>query len=77
MSINLIKKARTRTTNVKFVNPAGRHGGKGSTLAHKEISKLISESKNLDEFITKINSWADNRLLGGRNALPEEILINL
>jgi hypothetical protein len=61
---------RTPTRDVRFVNPAGRHGGPGSTIAHNEILSIIDTSPDYATFVTRLQQWASNRLQGGANALP-------
>ncbi|WP_172979363.1 RHS repeat-associated core domain-containing protein [Pseudomonas kitaguniensis] len=65
-----IYELRTAISNVKFVNPSGHHGGKGSTKAHNEILKVIDNSKDYSEFRKGLNEWAGRRLEGGSDALP-------
>lgn len=62
---------RTKTGDVKFVNPAGFHGGLGSGTAHREIFALIDQSSSFADFKAKLRDWASRRLEGGANALPE------
>jgi hypothetical protein len=71
VKMEIIKKFRSKTSKVNFVNPPGRHGGKGSTKAHNELLKLIDSSNSFEEYIKKLNTWADKRLEGGRNSLPK------
>ncbi|MCL2151750.1 MAG: DUF4280 domain-containing protein [Oscillospiraceae bacterium] len=66
-----IKSLRTPTEDVKFVNPKGRHGGKGSTKAHNEILDIVDTSSNYEEFESRLNDWADSRFEGGSGALPK------
>jgi len=65
-----IKNLRTKIEDVIFKNPPGKHGGPGSTTAHNEILDLIDNSKNYDEFKNKLVDWAEDRLEGGKDALP-------
>jgi hypothetical protein len=62
---------RTLTSDVRFVNPPGRHGGRGSTTAHNEMLAIIDSSTNYAEFKSRLQTWANNRLEGGAAALPE------
>ncbi|AHZ72930.1 hypothetical protein OU5_5851 [Pseudomonas mandelii JR-1] len=65
-----IYELRSAISDVKFVNPAGHHGGKGSTKAHNEILDIIDNSKDHSEFRKGLNEWAGRRLEGGADALP-------
>lgn len=71
VSMSDIKSLRTPTKDVKFVNPQGVHGGKGSTKAHNELLDIVDNSKNYDQFVTGLNKWANSRLPNGINDLPE------
>ncbi|WP_200880589.1 hypothetical protein [Clostridium drakei] len=66
-----IKELRTLTKDVKFVNPKGIHGGRGSTTAHNELLKIIDNSPDYDTFIRRLNNWANYRLDGGIESLPK------
>ena len=66
-----IKDLRSLTKDVKFVNPKGVHGGKGSTTAHNELLKIIDSSTDYDMFIRRLNNWANYRLDGGIDSLPK------
>jgi hypothetical protein len=61
---------RTIIKDVKFINPIGRHGGKGSTAAHNEILDIIDTSSNYEVFKRRLQNWASYRLDGGTDALP-------
>jgi hypothetical protein len=61
---------RTPTSQVRFTNPPGVHGGPGSTAAHNEILQIIDSSPNFATFRQRLQQWANNRLEGGANALP-------
>jgi hypothetical protein len=61
---------RTIINDVKFVNPSGIHGGKGSTLAHNELIKIIDSSLDYKTFARRLQNWATYRLEGGAGALP-------
>lgn len=65
-----IAELRTAISEVNFVNPAGKHGGPGSTAAHNELLKLIDSSTSYEAFVRELNAWAARRLLGGVDALP-------
>ncbi len=65
-----IKEMRTLTKDVKFVNPVGKHGGRGSTKAHNEILKIIDSSKDYESFVKRLNEWAQKRMENGIMDLP-------
>lgn len=65
-----IRVLRSRIGEVRFVNPAGQHGGLGSTTAHNEIIRLIDTSSSYGEFVSRLQGWAAGRLEGGVRALP-------
>jgi hypothetical protein len=65
-----IAEMRTPTSQVRFKNPPGRHGGPGSTAAHNEILDIIDTSPDYATFKTRLQQWANNRLEGGAAALP-------
>ncbi|MDU4910903.1 polymorphic toxin-type HINT domain-containing protein [Clostridium baratii] len=66
-----IKDLRSVISDVKFKNPAGQHGGLGSTKAHNELIGIVNSSIDYDSFIRRLNNWANYRLEGGINSLPE------
>lgn len=70
VSAEQIFELRSAISEVKFVNPSGHHGGKGSTRAHNEILEVIDGSKDYNEFRKGLNEWAGRRLDGGVDALP-------
>jgi RHS repeat-associated protein len=61
---------RTAISQVRFVNPAGRHGGFGSTTAHNELLGIIDSSTSYTQFVRRLQNWANYRLQGGVSALP-------
>jgi hypothetical protein len=65
-----IQELRTAISDVRFVNPAGRHGGFGSTAAHNELLEIIDSSLGREQFVRRLQNWANYRLEGGVNALP-------
>ena len=75
ISAEQIKDLRTLTSEVEFVNPSGIHGGRGSTAAHNELLKIIDTSSDYDTFVRRLNNWANYRLKGGIEALPEGLQI--
>ncbi|SFA47593.1 Pre-toxin TG [Parageobacillus thermantarcticus] len=66
-----IKELRTAIEDVKFVNPKGVHGGKGSTRAHNELLEIIDSSPDYATFKRRLQNWANYRLEGGVESLPE------
>ena len=75
VSAEQIKNLRTSTSEIEFVNPSGVHGGRGSTKAHNELLKIIDTSNDYDTFVRRLNNWANYRLKGGVEALPEGLQI--
>lgn len=49
----------------------GKHGQLGSTTAHNELLGIIDSSVDYDMFIRRLNNWANYRLKGVVDALPE------
>ncbi|EXR78371.1 lysM domain protein [Acinetobacter baumannii 541915] len=66
-----IAELRTAISDVKFVNPKGIHGGKGSTIAHNELLDIIDTSLNYDTFVRRLQNWSNYRLDGGVSSLPQ------
>lgn len=64
---------RTPLAEVAFTDPDAVHGGPGSARAHRELVALMGASKNLAAYRKRLNRWADHRLAGGRDALPEPL----
>ncbi|MCM3365306.1 T7SS effector LXG polymorphic toxin [Bacillus safensis] len=71
VSMDRIKELRTLTKDVEFVNPPGRHGGRGSTKAHNEILKIIDNAPDYESFVRELNEWASKRMKNGVQDLPE------
>nr|WP_269320783.1 T7SS effector LXG polymorphic toxin [Bacillus safensis] len=71
VSMDRIKELRTLTKDVEFVNPPGRHGGRGSTKAHNEILKIIDNAPDYESFVRELNKWASKRMKNGVQDLPE------
>ena len=71
VSMDRIKELRTLTKDVEFVNPPGRHGGRGSTKAHNEILKIIDTAPDYESFVRELNEWASKRMKNGVQDLPE------
>jgi hypothetical protein len=66
-----IKELRSPISEVRFVNPRGQHGKRGSTTAHNELIEIIDTSPDFDTFKRRLQNWANYRLEGGAEALPE------
>ena len=66
-----IKLFRSPTSGLRFTNPDGRHGGAGSTLTHNQIFGMIDQAGSFEDFVKRLNFWADSRMPQGRNGLPE------
>ncbi|MBM7362561.1 hypothetical protein [Priestia taiwanensis] len=66
-----IAEMRTLISETNFVNPPGKHGGRGSTKAHNELLKIIDTSVDYDMFKRRLQNWADYRFEGGSEGLPE------
>ncbi|MBE3596316.1 MAG: hypothetical protein IMW86_04660 [Hydrogenibacillus sp.] len=73
MTAEQIKELRTAIENVKFANPPGVHGGKGSTKAHNELLEIIDSSPDYATFKRRLQNWANYRLEGGVESLPEDL----
>jgi chemotaxis protein histidine kinase CheA len=71
-----IAEMRTLISDTKFVNPAGKHGGKGSTKAHNELLQIIDTSEDYDMFKRRLQNWSDYRFEGGSDALPDGLKPN-
>jgi hypothetical protein len=65
-----IKTWRTKTSDIKFVNPSGIHGGSVGSRAHKEIISLVKQANDFKEFKGLLQEWAKKRLPNGINDLP-------
>ncbi|UUM62336.1 pre-toxin TG domain-containing protein [Streptococcus suis] len=70
VSMDDIKEMRTLTIDVEFINPPGRHGGRGSTKAHNEILKIIDSASAYEDFVVELNEWAKRRMKNGILDLP-------
>ena len=66
-----IRDLRTAISDVEFINPVGKHGQLGSTTAHNELLGIIDSSIDYDMFSRRLNNWANYRLKGGVDSLPE------
>jgi hypothetical protein len=61
---------RTAIKDLKFINPTGRHGGRGSTTAHNELLEIIDTSLDYETFLRRLHNWATYRLPNGVDGLP-------
>lgn len=76
VSSEQIRDLRTVINDVEFVNPVGKHGQLGSTAAHNELLGIIDSSCDYDMFVRRLNNWANYRLKGGIEGLPEGLRLN-
>ncbi|WP_233277446.1 hypothetical protein [Paenibacillus durus] len=76
ISSEQIRDLRTVISEVEFVNPPGKHGGLGSTAAHNELLAIIDSSTDYETFIRRLNNWANYRLKGGINSLPQGLRLD-
>jgi hypothetical protein len=65
-----IKTWRTKTSEVKFVNPSGKHRGSVGSRAHQEIISLVKKANSFNEYKSLLHEWAKKRLPNGINDLP-------
>jgi hypothetical protein len=61
---------RTPISQVRFKNPSAGHKGPGSQTAHNEILEIIDTSPDFATFRTRLQRGANDRLVGGADALP-------
>jgi hypothetical protein len=66
-----IQTARTLTKQTSGVN--FKHGVEGSGTMHKQLDEMFESSTSFDEFLEKLNRWADVELTKGRQDLPVEL----
>jgi hypothetical protein len=65
-----IVEMRSVISSLRFVNPSGSHMGFGATKLHKELFGIIDSSLTYDDFVRRLQVWANYRLVGGADALP-------
>lgn len=69
-----INSLRTPTKDVEFIDENGNvgahHNSRPGSWAHKEMDRMIDESDSLDEYWEKLQVWADDHVIGGREVLP-------
>ena len=70
-----IRDLRTAISDVEFINPVGKHGQLGSTIAHNKLLGIIDSSIDYYMFTRRLNNWANYRLKGGVYALPEGLIL--
>ncbi|MEQ9027228.1 MAG: RHS repeat-associated core domain-containing protein [Aggregatilineales bacterium] len=70
ITVEQIWELRTRTEDVRF-NFEGRILGHSSTKAHIEIFRIVDAAPDYATYVRNLQDWADMRLLGGANTLPE------
>ena len=65
-----IAEMRTPISKIRFKNPPGAHDGIGSRTTHNQIMKIIDSSPDFATFKARLQKWANQRLVGGADALP-------
>jgi hypothetical protein len=73
LSVKDIANLRVLKERVWFKNPTGRHSATGSTAWHNELIQVVDDSSSFADFKRHLNTWADRRLDGGRDALPKDL----
>ena len=66
VSMRTIQESRTLT--VAAIGKSFRHGGTGSGAMHRALRAMIRSSGSYDEFIAKLNQWADRELVPSHSA---------
>jgi hypothetical protein len=66
-----ISNLRSSIPDIVFINPSGSHGMTGSGKAHKELIRMIDSSPDYETFQRRLKNWANYRLSGGVDDLPE------
>jgi hypothetical protein len=76
-----------RTSTLSTIGRQFRHGGIGSGSMHQQLRAMIRSSSSFDEFLQKLNTWADRELVSshstrwpedpgrGRYSLPENLQV--
>jgi hypothetical protein len=77
----------SRTLTLAAIGKSFRHGGTGSGAMHRALRAMIRSSGSYDEFIAKLNQWADRELVPshsvrwpqdpplGRYSLPDTLQV--
>lgn len=52
------------------------YNNKTSKEAHNQLEKIIDESLSFEDYVQKLNIWADLHIQNGRNSLPSELIRN-
>jgi hypothetical protein len=85
VSMRTIQESRTLTPAA--IGKSFRHGGMGSGAMHRALRAMIRSSGSYDEFIAKLNQWADRELVPshsvrwpqdpplGRYSLPDTLQV--
>jgi hypothetical protein len=66
VSMRTIQESRTLT--VAAIGKSFRHGATGSGAMHRALRAMIRSSGSYDEFIEKLNQWADRELVPSHSA---------
>jgi hypothetical protein len=66
LSIKVIQEGRTLTELA--IGKRFRHAGKAGSRMHRELRAMIHSSNNYDEFLDKLNQWADRELVASHSA---------
>lgn len=80
LSVKDIANTRQLTNRVNFSNnplggvPGGHVGFPSqSKIWHDELIRIVDQSSSFPDFKRRLNTFADNRLDGGRRALPKQL----
>lgn len=57
-----------RTFTKATIGKRFRHGSAGSGALHEELRAMVRSSNSFDEFLDKLNRWADHELTPSRSA---------
>ncbi|HEX4143200.1 MAG TPA: hypothetical protein VHY91_06595 [Pirellulales bacterium] len=70
LTADQIAEMRTPISRIRFKNPPGGHAGENATTTHNQILKMIDSSPDFATFKARLRTWANERLVGGADALP-------
>ena len=85
VSLRTIQDGRTFT--LATIGKSFRHGGAGSGTMHRALRAMIRSSGSYEEFLAKLNQWADGELVAshstrwphdpplGRYSLPDNLQV--
>jgi len=57
-----------RTFTKATIGKRFRHGGTGASMFHDELRAMVRSSNSYDEFLRKLNQWADHELTSSHSA---------